>query len=737
MSANRARISELIIASAALGLLLAAQFLVSKAIHGTNFYGVDGKMAQATAIAMLKLGSPFDITGISAIQGIGSQMLTKNAWANPAFWPFAALEREAATDVSALIALACFALACYVMARCFDLAVLPSALAAQACIALFAPMLLIVHAPTNFCLTPADAVVYAPYMVAIGLLARLRAGSKRAFVLTAAGIAVLVFYSLYCDPLWTMIAGIAWAIPFAAVVFGSLERNTILLRAAALACCLVLLVVSGAAEYLYTLSQYTARVQFAAALDRAREPTYVSALTYSSSLKYFYFACAVGWLLGLITLRGRARLLVIASIMVFAALIVYSVTYLLLQNGVWVGPIPIYLEQCLLVLFMTAAIGGVWGALSSGASLTSYLNRLPMRGELNSLRTSLAGTLACLLVVAILPAVIAKYATKGARSKAEIFYIPWPNEPEFTGLLEASIGFAPGKPFRGSVNFLTAGRDTGISLTDLWSRGIPTANEYGQLVTAQSLYFVHKLLKRDIRGHLNQLNLYWSHGQYSENYWTALQMLGVRYSVERWPLPDKLSPGVSPTTKPFRPRFQGEDAGLWYIYELPNPNVGNYSPTQVLVAATGEETMARISVPGFDFGKQVVLPSAVNGFLVPARDMRFSVNRGALHVSGKSDGTSLVVLPQQFSNCLRPQDPKVRLVRANLMMTGLVFSGDLDTDILFDYGVVTPDCRRADLADIKRLDLTIDLRMAHLSGPRFPDWDGAVTRLRNAVRAIR
>jgi hypothetical protein len=53
------------------------------------------------------------------------------------------------------------------------------------------------------------------------------------------------------------------------------------------------------------------------------------------------------------------------------------------------------------------------------------------------------------------------------------------------------------------------------------------------------------------------------------------------------------------------------------------------------------------------------------------------------------------------------------------MMTGLIFSGDFDTDIVFDCGTLTPVCRRADLTDMKRLDLKIDLRMAHLSGDQL------------------
>jgi hypothetical protein len=85
--------------------------------------------------------------------------------------------------------------------------------------------------------------------------------------------------------------------------------------------------------------------------------------------------------------------------------------------------------------------------------------------------------------------------------------------------------------------------------------------------------------------------------------------------------------------------------------------------------------------------------------------MKLSVIRGGLHVSGRSDGTSLVVLPQQFSNCLRAHDSRVRRVRANLIMTGVIFSGALDTNISFDFGIFSPGCRRADLADAKQLGI--------------------------------
>jgi len=213
-------------------------------------------------------------------------------------------------------------------------------------------------------------------------------------------------------------------------------------------------------------------------------------------------------------------------------------------------------------------------------------------------------------------------------------------------------------------------------------------------------------------------------------------MFGVRYfaGYSRFALADES--GFPVTTLPHA-RI-AEEPAVWTIYEIPNPNLGDYSPTEVVMAGSGAEIMTILGKPEFDPTQQAALSTPIAERLVPAREMRMSRTRSGLHVSGRSDGTSLVLLPQQFSNCLRARDERVRLVRANLMLTGLIFSADLDTDIVFDYGIFTPACRRADLSDMKRLSLKIDLRMAHLSGDRlFPDWKDATAKLRAIVGTIK
>jgi hypothetical protein len=210
----------------------------------------------------------------------------------------------------------------------------------------------------------------------------------------------------------------------------------------------------------------------------------------------------------------------------------------------------------------------------------------------------------------------------------------------------------------------------------------------------------------------------------------TLQALGVRYTVHNNRHQEVDKRHFPFVTFPRRPIDQFP--ANWVVYELPNPNIGNYSPTEVGTAKSGAEIIAALDAPHFDFTKQVVLSMAIDEPLVPAKDMRLSLIRGGLHISGASEGTSLVVLPQQFSHCLRARDAHVRLVRANLLMTGMIFSGSVDTDIVFDYGIFSPGCRRVDLMELRQL---IE-RQAPKDERIFVDWVGAVARLRDAGVAI-
>jgi hypothetical protein len=338
------------------------------------------------------------------------------------------------------------------------------------------------------------------------------------------------------------------------------------------------------------------------------------------------------------------------------------------------------------------------------------------------------------IAVAVIPAALMDFARSHAEY-TEYFNEPWPNEPELVADFKTKIGRAIGQPIRGSVAFWSYAFELLLTQTALWTNAVHTIDEYSQLVSPQAVYSANAILKNNVTGVLN-----WFAplpGPSWDIFFKTLQVLGVRYYVA-----DPVSAvwaekaGFPHFTFPRRP-LSGA-TGLWHIYEFPQPNVGDYSPTEVVIATSGPEMAAVMRTETFDFTKQVVLSKAQPQRLVPARDMRLSLIHDGFHLSGHSNGTSLVILPQQFSHCLRARDERVRIVRADLLMAGVIFSGDVDTDILFEYGIFTPGCRRGDLADIRRLQMNIDSRMPHLAGDRlFLDWNGSLAKLRAAVHALK
>jgi len=755
--------SEWIVAGFGLCILLLAQLMLSRAIHDTNYFSGDGKYYQATIRAALDFGGLFNVTNFNPLGGAGSVLHTLNVWANPAYWPFAILnDLGLASDISALIALGCLMAGCYVMVRCFGLPVVPSVVAAQCCIVLFPPVGLLLFGPANFALHPGPAVVLALQSAALGLLSRLEPGSWRRFGLTTGAIFAALSYGLYCDPLWTTFYGISLAVAFAVVTFASRRLRTMLVRAAALGCCFAAFLASGVFVYLYALSEFTARVFFPAAVDRVHAPSFVSALAFSPNMKAFYLACLAGWLLGLLSLRGRPRLLAATAVASFGCYVAYSVIYLLIEDAAWVLPIPLYVEEGLLSLYLTAAVAGYWGAggmaASSAARLAARIVRVAGGGHgLAALPSSLAGLprttaarrpapmrlgalMAGVVMVALIPAAAANYALNRAGPVAESYASRLPDEPEFAKFFAGKIGMALGRPFRGSVLFWSGASWDGMVETDfaravLWPLGVPLMNDYTQLVTPQAIYLIDRLFQPREKHYRNHF-MPFAAPERATVFWNAVQMLGARYAVNSVPLPAPYDRGYPLTTLPHRP-FRKEP-GLWYVHELPHPNTGDYSPTEVVVAPSAPEMIAAMERPDFDFTRTAVLPMAIREALVPAAGMRMSPIRDGWHISGRSDGTSLVVLPQQFSHCLSARDPRVRVVRADLMATGLIFSGTIDTDLAFEFGIFSPLCRLADIKDARQLRMQVDYRVPNLRGSRLlPDWHEAMGALRAAATAFR
>ncbi len=582
---------------------------------------------------------------------------------------------------------------------------------------------------------PGLAAVYAPYMLALGLLARLEPGRVRNVLLITAAIAALIFYSLYCDPLWSVVTAISWAVPLTVVAFSPLRIKAIALRCAALAATLALVTLSGPLLYAYTLTQSTTRVYFSEAAVRAQSIGYGSILFVSPNAKYFYGhfygLCILGWAIGLMLAQGRVRVLVAAGAAAFGFYGLYALAYLLLDVTWWL-PLPVYVEHCLPYLFLASAVAGYWSVLQSIAAFARPSAGLePLGGAIvwRPVWRVWVGFLAGLVAVALVPVGGLLFTLERSKSvPAAAYTMPWPHEPELVEYLSDHIGLGVGKPYRGSAIVVLGGPFDLISVENLWSEGIPTVNEYSQLLTPQFVYLQVELFKW--RPEMNSSWPWVGTGGSYDVLFKTFQALGVRYVLNHAPFhaaDERKFAGLS-----FPRRHPADPDGQWQIYQLPHPNVGNYSPTEIVLADSGAQIIAGLAKTDFDFRRQVIV-AADQGPLVPARDMRLSMNRGGgFHISGHSDGTSFVILPQQFTNCLKTSDSRVRIVRANLMWTGVIFSGDIDADIWFGYGMFSPGCRRTDLADMRRLGLVLPAAAKTAEGGQ----GDIMSRLRAAIAAV-
>ena len=177
-----------------------------------------------------------------------------------------------------------------------------------------------------------------------------------------------------------------------------------------------------------------------------------------------------------------------------------------------------------------------------------------------------------------------------------------------------------------------------------------------------------------------------------------MELLGVRFFMFHQPLPRQ--PGVTLRgTEIISKRL------TLYLYELADPNVGNYSPTEQAVYSSAKEALDIIGNPTFDFRKSMLVRKRIPGTLVPAKTSKVKIIGGRLDVEAESDGKSLIVLPFEYSHCLRVENKPgwtakaPELVRVNLDQIGLLFERGIKANIKFLFDPFNSECRRRDRQD--------------------------------------
>jgi hypothetical protein len=229
-----------------------------------------------------------------------------------------------------------------------------------------------------------------------------------------------------------------------------------------------------------------------------------------------------------------------------------------------------------------------------------------------------------------------------------------------------------------------------FQLTDLWNSNIPTLEDYGQWLTKQMFVFNADLLARpedfvDPTGVATHLYKF-APG--------ILAMLGVRYVISDGTLDGPSVAEILSETSPAETTL--------HLYEIRNANLGNWSPTRVVIADGYDSAASAVEEIQPD---TVILlePMALPLDLAPAQQARLTVVKGGYHITARSAGASLLILPVQFSHCwqlMAEPESKGSVFRANLVQTGIFFRDRIDAELWFGFGLSNSSCRRQDADDM-------------------------------------
>jgi hypothetical protein len=286
-----------------------------------------------------------------------------------------------------------------------------------------------------------------------------------------------------------------------------------------------------------------------------------------------------------------------------------------------------------------------------------------------------------------------------------------PAETPVTKFLAGEVALRPGSTFRGRV-VNVAGSDfdpqyvsapfinqhiyDGMSLffsgndhraNGLWYFDIPTLFEANQF----SSPFFHLVNARLLNASgARDMRSYETQSVVNER---VMALLGARYLLS-----DKLLPDRTPVLQ-YR-LVEGRDL---YVYSIPAANLAGYAVTQTRRAANAQEAIVLLADPSLDPRTVAVLHTAEElPPLVPVLTSSLVAERGGYRIEAASSGTSLLVLPVEYSHCLRTRltgaagAPPPRLLRANLAMAAVLFTGNVQGRLLLRYGPWSSGCRIED-----------------------------------------
>jgi hypothetical protein len=383
-------------------------------------------------------------------------------------------------------------------------------------------------------------------------------------------------------------------------------------------------------------------------------------------------SCVIG-LSSLLTVLGdfSEKLLGRASLASAAFASVYSLThYGGILQGRELGPSPGYLVLLLFPLWVVAIASGGRACLQfarrwyGGAqSQSSEMTDRPSR-------TGTVVTPSSLLVVLLLLWLTVWMVDNAALRNSRSFYPVKPSEvSEFlqerqtkqptgsfsgrTMLLQREDSERDGK--RNSLLYPTP--FTKKLLDELVELRVPVLNAHSHLLSARFVEATSRWFAND-RPFVRPWTSF-------EGFYPKLaRMLGVRYVITE--SDTKVDGGLELLVH----------SGPISVFELSEPNLGQYSPTQTVAESTIKDVVGFMKSASFN-PLQMAITNVPLQALVSAENVSVVAERGLISVKVKTKGRSLLVLPFEYTNCMQliKSETVASLDRVNYFLTGLLVQG--------------------------------------------------------------
>lgn len=226
---------------------------------------------------------------------------------------------------------------------------------------------------------------------------------------------------------------------------------------------------------------------------------------------------------------------------------------------------------------------------------------------------------------------------------------------------------------------------------------VPMLTEWNNFISPNLAVFVHHLLTSGPEfSRLNKI--------FPEKVDVRLmRMFGVSYIISLDQLDD-------PDLTLVMTEVLGVPEYKHFLYQVREPNLGNLSPTDAHYLPTAVQQLDFFSDAENDVEQSFTYAHNHSSFrnLVTANNSEMWVEGEKIVVKADSDGESVIVLPIQFSNCVRIKSKiatsNPTLFMANFVLTGIKFKGQLDAELSFVFDPVrNSGCRLDDVKDVVEL----------------------------------